>query len=278
MKILLLLLALIAGAVRAEQPHTLTGDIRTHKSFPSLFLGRDRDILVYLPPGYETDPSRRYPVLYLHDGQNLFDGATSFIPGQEWRADETAQALIEQGRIRPLIIVGIYNTDRRVDDYTQSFSWKLLKGGNADLYGRMIAEELKPFIDRTYRTLPNDTGLGGSSLGGLVSLHLGITYPELFTRLAVISPSVWWGDRHLLREVEALPEKTAARIWVDIGTQEGSRGEETVEETRMLRDALVAKGWVLDQDLGYFEDEGAHHNEAAWAGRFDRVLQFLYPP
>ncbi len=278
MKFLFLLMALIAGMARAEQPHTLTGDIRTHKDFPSLFLGRDRDIVVYLPPAYEADPSKRYPVLYLHDGQNLFDGATSFIPGQEWRVDETAQTLIEQGKIRPLIIVGINNTDRRIDDYTPSFSWTLLKGGNADLYGRMIVEELKPFIDRTYRTLPNDTGLGGSSLGGLVSLHLGITYPELFTKLAVISPSVWWGGRRLLREVEALPDKTAARIWVDIGTQEGKHSEETVEETRMLRDALIAKGWVLGQDLSYFEDEGAQHNEAAWAGRFDRVLQFLYPP
>lgn len=273
MRVLFLLLALIAGMARADQPHSLTGDIRHHKSFSSRFLGRDRDIIVYLPPGYEANQARRYPVLYLQDGQNLFDGATSFIPGQEWRADETAQSLIEQGRIRPLIIVGICNTDRRVDEYTQSFSLKLLKGGDADLYGRMIVEELKPFIDRTYRTLPDDAGLGGSSLGALVSLHLGLRYPSVFTKLAVMSPSVWWGDRRILREIERAP----TRIWMDIGTREGGRPEETVEEARMLRDALVAKGWVIGQDLGYLEDEGAKHDEDAWAGRFDRVLQFLYP-
>jgi predicted alpha/beta superfamily hydrolase len=279
MRLILCLLALLATAAPAlaDQPHSLTGDIRYHRAFHSRFLPNDRDIIVYLPPGYEADKAKRYPVLYLHDGQNLFDGATSFIPGQEWRADETAQALIEAGRIRPLIIVGIYNGgDSRIDNYTQAFSEKFKKGGKADLYGRLIVEELKPFIDSQYRTLPDDTGLGGSSLGGLVSMYLGLKYPNVFTKLAVISPSVWWADRQVLKDVAAAP-KSPARIWLDIGTDEGKNGEETVEEARMLRDALIAKGWVLGRDLAYFEDPGAQHNEAAWSKRFDRVLEFLYP-
>ena len=103
----------------AQQPHTLTGDIRVHKSFHSKILNNDRDVLVYLPPGYDAGKNKRYAVLYLHDGQNLFDGATSFIPGQEWRVDETAQALISAGKIEPLIIVGIYNTGKdRINEYT----------------------------------------------------------------------------------------------------------------------------------------------------------------
>ena len=281
MRLILCLLALfVSASARAEQPHSLTGDIRYHRAFHSRFLPDDRDIIVYLPPGYEADKAKRYPVFYLHDGQNLFDGATSFIPGQEWHADETAQALIEAGKIRPLIIVGIYNGgESRIDDYTQRFSEKFKKGGKADLYGRLIVEELKPFIDAQYRTLPDDSGLGGSSLGGLVSMYLGLKYPAVFSKLAVMSPSVWWGDRQVLKDVAAAPAGPRARIWLDIGTHEGKDDFETVvAEARMLRDGLEAKGWVQGRDLAYFEDKGAEHNEGAWSKRFGGVLEFLYPP
>jgi enterochelin esterase-like enzyme len=102
----------------AQRPHTLTGEIRAHKSFHSRILNNDRDVLVYLPPDYETTKKKHYPVLYLHDGQNLFDGATSFIPGQEWRVDETPQRLIAAAKIEPLIIVGVYNTGKdRINEY-----------------------------------------------------------------------------------------------------------------------------------------------------------------
>ena len=264
-------------AAQAPQPHTLTGDFRTHAKFHSKFLQTDRDVLVYLPPGYETDERRRYPVLYLHDGQNLFDGATSFIPGQEWRVDETAQALILSCSIEPLIIVGIYNTGKeRVEEYTPSADPKFKVGGRADSYGRLIVEELKPFIDSHYRTKRDaaDTGLGGSSLGGLVTLYLGLRYPAVFGKLAVISPSVWWDDRRILRDVEALQSKSRARVWLDMGTDEGANA---TSDARLLRDALVGKGWHLDQDLKYFEAAGAKHSEAAWAERVEPVLRFLFP-
>lgn len=262
-----------------DREHTLSGDIRMHKDFHSNFLPANRDIIVYLPPGYDANKSKRYPVLYLHDGQNLFDGATSFIAGKEWRVDETAQALIAARTIKPLIIVGVYNTGKdRIDEYTPTIDAEVKQGGRADLYGRMLVEELKPFIDKQYRTLRGraDTGLGGSSLGGLVSLYLGLKYPQVFGKLAIVSPSVWWDKRMILGSVQALTKRPHTRIWLDIGTKEGRDTAEATSGTRALRDALIAKGWKANADLKYFEAEGAEHNETAWAERVAPILKFLY--
>jgi predicted alpha/beta superfamily hydrolase len=258
-----------------SKQHTLTGEFRTHERFRSKFLPDPRTVLVYLPPGYKARAARRYPVLYLHDGQNVFDKATSI--GEEWHVDETAQSLIESGQIEPIIIVGIYNTgEHRVNEYAPT---KVAEkgGGGADLYGRMLIEELKPLIDRKYKTLPSaaSTGLGGSSLGGLLTLHLGLKYPTAFNRLAVLSPSLWWDNRVMIREVESLVSKLPLRIWLDAGTREGP---EVVADARSLRDLLIAKGWVADHDLKYVEAEGAQHNEQSWGARIGEVLKFLYPP
>ncbi len=266
-----------ARPAAAQAAPSLAGEIRYHKKFHSKFLPTDRDLIVYLPPGYDADKRRRYPVLYLHDGQNLFDGATSFIPGQEWRVDETAQRLIRAGAVEPLIVVGIYNAGKeRVDEYTATRDAKYNSGGKADLYGRLVVEELKPFIDSQYRTLRDarHTGLGGSSLGALVSLHLALKYPKVFGLAAVVSPSVWWDNRQILREVAALKKRPKTRVWLDVGTDES---EEAAPDARLLRDALVAKGWKVGRDLQYFEAQGAKHNEAAWAARVEQILRFLYP-
>jgi predicted alpha/beta superfamily hydrolase len=274
---------LFIGTAFAQQPHTLTGDIRFHKAFHSHILNNNRDVIVYLPPVYEAHKERRYSVLYLHDGQNLFDGASSFIPGQEWRVDETAQQLIAAGKVEPLIIVGIYNTGKdRVDEYTPAPDAKYKIGGKADLYGRMLVEELKPFIDANYRTLSDarHTGLGGSSLGGLVSLYLGLKYPDVFGLLAVVSPSVWWANNYIVKYVEAERKRPPVRIWLDIGTREGSNAEaaqKTVVDARLLKEALIRKGWKPGKDLSYFEADGAEHNERAWAARVESILEFLFP-
>jgi predicted alpha/beta superfamily hydrolase len=266
-----------AFAPEARRRHTLTGDFRTHPKFHSEFLAADRDVLVYLPPGYEREARRRYPVLYLHDGQNLFDGATAFIPGQDWRFDETAQSLIESGAIEPVIIVGVYNTGRqRVEEYTPSRDPRFKVGGKAGLYGRLLVEELKPFVDSHYRTESDakNTGLGGSSLGGLVTMYLGLRHPNVFGKLAVVSPSVWWDNRRILRDVAAFGPEQRARIWLDMGTEEGLHA---ASDARRLRDALVSKGWRLGSDLEYFEAEGATHDESAWALRVEPMLRFLFP-
>lgn len=250
-------------------------ELRLHRKFRSRFLEPARTLIVYVPPDYEVHSHTRYPVLYMHDGQNLFDSETAFA-GNEWRLDDTAEDLIDRGVIAPLIIVGIYNTgERRIHEYTPTTDAKL-GGGKADLYGRMLVEEVKPFIDKTYRTLngPENTGLGGSSLGGLVTLHLGLQYPHIFGKLAVLSPSVWWDNRVILREIGQLPTKPPLKIWLDMGTAEGGM---SLEDTEMLRDAMRAKGWSEGKDLAYFEIEGATHSEAAWAQRVGPFLRFLFP-
>lgn len=257
-------------------PHTLTGRFRVHAAFPSRYLSTTHDLIVYLPPGYASAPERRYPVLYLHDGQNLFDAATSFAG--EWHLDETAEALIASGSIEPLLIVGIYNAGAyRIDEYTPTRDAMRKAGGKALQYGRMLVEELKPFIDATYRTraASADTGLGGSSLGGLVSLYLGLLHPGVFGRLAVLSPSVWWDNRFIVRRVRALRTRPANRIWLSVGTAEG---DGVVEAARRVRAALVARGWAEGADLAYREVEGARHDEAAWAAASPDMLRFLFPP
>lgn len=257
-----------------EAPPRRRTDLRKHEAFQSRFLEHDRTLIVYLPSGYEAS-ARRYPVLYMHDGQNLFDPATAFA-GEEWRVDETAESLIAAQLIEPVIVVGIYNTgEHRIDEYTPSRDPKL-GGGQADLYGRMLIEELMPFIDQHYRTLqgPANTGLGGSSLGGLLTLYLGLRYPEIFGKLAVLSPSVWWHKRSILKFIARLKRKPDLKIWLDMGTCEGGM---SLEDTERLRDLLELKGWKEGADLQYSEIEGAMHNESAWAERVGPMLRYLFP-
>jgi predicted alpha/beta superfamily hydrolase len=254
------------------------GQLRKHEKFSSRFLSKKRDLIVYTPGIYEKRPDLKFPVLYLEDGQNLFDPATSFIPGQYWRVGETADALIAQGAIQPLVIVGIYNTGKqRLAEYTPTRDRKL-GGGKADKYGRLLVETLQPFIESRYRIAqgPTNKGLGGSSLGGLLTIYLGMQYPQVFGKLAVLSPSVWWNQRAILKSVARakLPQQRP-RIWLDVGTNEG--GTRTVENVTSLRDALVKKGWQENRDLHFEIFPGAQHNEAAWAQRVALFLQFLFP-
>jgi len=245
-----------------------------HRALRSQILPGERDVIVAVPSDYESAPLLRYPVLYMHDGQNLFDGRTSFIPGQAWQIQDTAQSLINRRKIAPLILVGIYNAgESRIEEYTPTRVGE--RGGFADLYGQMLVEELKPFIDFQYRTRPErtHTGLGGSSLGGLVSLYLGIRHARTFSRVAAMSPSAWWDNKAIVRLVEALPEKLPLQIWLDIGASEGER---IVADVRSLRDALIAQGWESGYDLSYLEARHDRHTEKSWGKRFGRVLRFLY--
>jgi predicted alpha/beta superfamily hydrolase len=259
--------------------HTLTGTVRFHKSFPSRHVEGGRDVIVYLPPGYNEETSARYPVLYMHDGQNLFDAATAFL-NQEWGLDELVESLIGADMIEPLIIVGIYNAgEKRIAEYTHIRDRKG-QGGRARLHARFLVEELKPFIDSEYRTLPDtaNTGLGGSSLGGLVTLYLGLHYPQIFGKLIVMSPSVWWANRAILREIRKAKGRFNQKIWLDTGTCEGSAPDACVRNVRDLRDALLKRGWKLGHDLRYVEDEGAGHDEKAWGHRMKDALTFLFSP
>lgn len=256
--------------VTAEHPR-----LRLHRQFVSAFLPSRRDVIVALPPDY-CHSTQRYPVLYLHDGQNLFDPATSFVKGRIWDVQTTVDRLIAERAIEPLIVVGIYNTGiDRMAEYTPMPDPNL-GGGKAELYGRLLAEELKPWVDRNYRTLdgPQHTGLGGSSLGGLVSLYLGIVWPHMFGRLAVLSPSVWWARGGMLQYVRSVQPTPRPRIWLDTGLAEGTN---MVERCDTLHRLLVRRGWRDGVDMQYLRVPGGLHNEAAWAQRVDPFLRFLFP-
>src|ERR1700730_15791589 len=263
-------------------PHTLTGNIQRHRGFRSNIFANRRDILVYLPRGYSRFSRQRYPVLYLQDGQNVFDSATAFA-GVEWGVDETAQGLIRKNLIEPLIIVAIANTgEERVHQYAPtrgvidaSAKRKKCSRGLAQNYARVLIEELKPYIDRKYRTKPGAefTGLGGSSLGALLTLSLGLWFPDVFSRLMVMSPSVWWDNEVIVKTVEKPDRKLPLRIWLDTGTYEPGW-----ERARNLCGALIEKGWHLFDDLEYHEIEGGDHSEASWSARVDPALRFLFPP
>jgi predicted alpha/beta superfamily hydrolase len=261
-------------AAHVDTPHPR---LRLHRAFHSRFLPDDRDVIVYLPPGYEGHAGRTYPVLYMHDGQNLFDPATAFA-GRTWQVREHADAAIEAGEVEPLIIVGIYNTgDRRMAEYTHERDWQR-GGGEAAKYGRLITEELMPWIARHYRVRTDraSTGLGGSSLGGLVTLYLGLRHAQHFGKLAVLSPSIWWNHKSILGYLnERAPEIwERPRMWLDVGEREGRR---TVHDVELLERRLKANGWVPGETLHVEHVADGTHDEPSWAARVRPMLRFLFP-
>jgi len=265
---------------RPRAPSTLTGDIRFHRRFYSRILGNRRTILVYLPPGYDQATATRYPVLYLHDGQNVFDAATSF-PGVEWQADETAQGLIEDGRIPPIIMVAIYHKDR-MNEYAPVYDPMAEIGGKGEAYARFLVEELKPFIDHHYRTRPGpeDTAVAGSSMGGLISLYLAASRPEVFSMCGALSPSICWADRwinHYLCEHDGWAGRV--RIWMDMGTEEGldiRKFRRGTSDLQLLERVLRERGMQPGRDYQCRVIPGGRHHERDWAARFDRVLLFFF--
>ena len=222
-------------------------------------------------------------MFYLHDGQNVFDAATSLAG--EWRADETAKLLIQQNKIAPVILVGIDNNSRRIDEYTITRDERRGAGGRGAAYARFVAEEVKPFIDKTYRTNASaaHTGVGGSSLGGTISLEILRAYPQTFGRCAVISPAAWWNDGEMLKRLEGETDLSWAKgkkIWLDCGTKEGEadQHEKYVDSVKRLAAVLKKAGLREGKDYRVVIVDGAEHNESAWAKRFGEVLMFLSPP
>jgi predicted alpha/beta superfamily hydrolase len=275
----------------AALPGTITGTLRTHARVKSRHLRLPRDVVVYVPPGYDRQPDLRYAVLYLHDGQNLFDPRGATI-GIEWGVDETAERLILADRIEPIIVVGISSTEDRLAEYSMPADSGFGPGddsdprrpaGLGDRYARFLVEELKPFIDKKYRTRTGreHTAVGGASLGGIISLYIGSLYPDVFSGYAVVSPTLSWNDGQILRQLE----KDGAwlkrmKIWLDVGTAEGrQRGDGTVrnvENARALVKIFDRWGLAPGRDYYYWEEFGARHNEAAWASRLDKILLFLF--
>ncbi|HEU5097965.1 MAG TPA: alpha/beta hydrolase-fold protein [Roseiflexaceae bacterium] len=269
----------------AEHPwgHTVVGDVRTLESIYSPELRNRRKLYVYLPPSY-AHKDRRYPVIYMQDGQNLFDQALSYAG--EWQVDETMEALSQEGI--EAIVVGVPNAGiHRIDEYSPFKDQRLRKGGRGDWYVAFLANTVKPLIDRDFRTLPEreHTGVLGSSMGGLISLYAFFCRPEVFGFAGAMSPSLWFAQEAILpyvRQAEARP----GQIHLDLGTHEGSDTRvlpgppprytsRYLSAAHRMRDLLARKGYRLGQELNYHEEEEATHNEAAWARRLPDALRFL---
>ena len=249
--------------------HSVVGNVLVLENVPSPQLDNTRNIYVYLPASYNTDLDQRYPVLYMHDGQNLFDAATSY--SGEWQVDEAMEAAAADGL--EAIVVGISNTgEGRLDEYSP-FADPKRGGGRAQEYLRFVTETLKPLIDLEFRTLPDreHTGIAGSSMGGLASLYGFFHCAKTFGFAGVKSPSLWYAERAVLGYVEGMP-RVGGKLYLDVGTEEG---EACLHDVRRLRDLLLAKGYRPDEDFMYVEDEGATHSEAAWGARLPGALRFL---
>jgi len=262
------------------------GKIVEYSHFYSPQLNNRRTVLVYLPPQYFANPTEHFPVLYLQDGNNVFDTGTSFA-GVAWNVEYAIEELTDLGLMRPCIAVGIYNTMGRMSEYTPSWSSRF-EGGEAQKYARFMIDSVKPFVDRSYRTLPDSehTAVMGSSLGGLVSMWIGWNYPEVFSKVGAISTSIWWDKRSLIDEIRDTnreERRSKLQIWLDVGTYEGGTGgfgrvSPMVSDSRDLRELLIERGFTLHRDLEYFEDVGSGHNEGAWRDRVDGPLTFFFPP
>ncbi|MEO1075056.1 MAG: alpha/beta hydrolase-fold protein [Bacteroidota bacterium] len=252
--------------------HTVVGDLWRLPEIHSPRLGNHRDLLVYLPPSYHTEPDRRYPVVYMHDGQNLFDDATAFAG--EWQVDNTMDALAVTGR--EAIVVGVPNTGiDRIHEYSPVKDQQE-RGGRGETYVAFLTETVKPRIDADFRTCtgPLDTIVAGSSMGGLISLYAFLKRPDVFGHAGVMSPSLWFADRAIFPIVRETP-KHEGRIYLDVGTKEGAQ---TVADVRRLRELILSKGYRRHHDFCYVEDQGAGHSEIAWRDRLHFAMDFLLGP
>ncbi len=249
--------------------NTIDGEVEIINEFDMPELGRTRTLRIFLPEGYR-DSDKRYPVIYMHDGQNLFDDHTSFAG--EWKIDETINAFIRDLKWVGAIVVGIDNGgDLRLNEYSPWFNSDRNGGGEGDRYVDFLVKTLKPWIDNRYRTLTDrdNTMVAGSSLGGLISLYAGMKYPETFSRLGLFSPAFWFAKQQLIDMIGAVQISQNFRIYLDAGTLEGTAYVGDAKQFRMI---LENKGV---KHLKLVIDEGARHNEAAWARRFPDALRWL---
>ncbi|MBI2795243.1 MAG: alpha/beta hydrolase [Gemmatimonadetes bacterium] len=256
---------------QSERRHDVPATLKVVPGLWSPQLRNRRDLVVYLPPSYEREPDRRYPVLYMHDGQNVFDPHTSFAG--HWQAG--AALAHHAGKGLELIVVAIPNMGtRRLYEYTPHRD-VIRGGGGGDRYLGFLVETVKPLIDRKLRTErgPECTALAGSSLGGLISLYALLRSPWTFGAAGVISPALWFADGRIFDVVREAEPVEGGRIHLDIGTHEGP---DALEDTRQMRDLLRQVGFVPGETLSYYEDAGARHTERAWARRFRKVLPFLF--
>jgi pimeloyl-ACP methyl ester carboxylesterase len=265
----------------------VTGEVLRFANLPSRYVAA-RNVDVWLPPGYGDHTARRYPVVYMHDGQNLFDPATSY-GGVDWGVDETMTRLIAAGKVRAAIVVGIWNSPQRREEYmprrpVQDHVRFNVPGSadsaaadiRSDQYLEFMVRELKPFIDAQFRTLPGraDTFVMGSSMGGLISQYAVTSYPEVFGGAGCVSTHWPAGDGIAVDDFGAhLPDPKTHRFYFDFGTATLDAGYEPYQRRvdEMLRRGGYSEGlnWITRRF------QGPEHSERAWRTRVDQPLQFL---
>lgn len=265
----------------------ITGTLKRHTQFGSKFV-EARNVEVWLPPDYETNKNKKYPVLYMHDGQNLFDPELSYSK-IDWGIDETMTRLISEGKIRPAIVVGVWNTLKRAAEYMPqkavTFSnTKDLKGMPiitenqiiSDNYLKFLVEELKPFIDANYRTRREreNTFVMGSSMGGLISAYAVSEYPNVFGGAGCVSTHWLAGDGAVIEYLKKnLPDPRTHKIYFDFGTATLDAGYEPYQ---LKMDVVMReKGYKENKNWLTRKFEGADHSERAWKERVDIPLTFL---
>jgi predicted alpha/beta superfamily hydrolase len=257
----------------------VSGNLRLHQLRSRIFRNT-RVVRVWLPPDYDAAAGKRYPVLYLNDGQNLFDPATAFA-GVDWRVGASAERLIADKKIVPLIIVGIDNTGKnRIREYIPYRSQEpRVFGSPGKRYPDFLLREVMPLIEKYYSVAkgPEHTGLGGSSLGGLITLYTQLAMPGVFGRLLIESPSLWVANRKILEECRTVRD-WPYRIYLGMGTSEvgnSDKDERAVEDVRTL-ESILHDAKLGPARLRVVVTEGGMHNEATWAARFPEALEFLF--
>ncbi|MBT3634639.1 MAG: histidine kinase [Candidatus Marinimicrobia bacterium] len=245
----------------------ITGMVQYHRSVKSQHLENNRDVIVWLPPDYNEESSN-YPVLYMHDGQNIVDQSTSFL-GADWMVDEVATELIEDNKMSKIIVVGVYNTNSRTAEYSP------IHLGRA--YTQFLIEELKPFIDKNYRTLtgPENTAIAGSSMGGIISFHIAWEHPDVFGMSACMSPAFMIDDNEIVKRVKSYSGiKKPVKFYIDNGTI-GLEKQFDASMNEIIR-LLKNMGYEENVDLMVYIDEGAEHNEIAWSKRVHMPLLYFF--
>jgi len=258
-------------AVRRHFPrrHREQGSLHTIRDVACFTLGNRRDLYVYLPPHYD-EADARYPVVYLQDGQNLFEPERSFAGA--WGADDAADAASRLGY--DAILVGVPNTGgQRLDEYSPFHDGRIGGGGRADEYLQFLVDVVKPLVDGQFRTKADrrHTIIGGSSMGGLLALYGYFRHGDTFGRASVQSPALWFGEGAIFEYVAEAP-KPAGRIYLDVGAREG---ETTLANARRMHEMLQQKGYVTNRTLRWVEDRNGQHHEFAWGRRLRKALPFL---
>ena len=245
----------------------IIGEIEYLHEFYSINLKNERDIVIWLPPSYHYS-DKKFPVLFMQDGQNLFDPNTSFI-GHDWKVDEVVNGLIKDRLIQEIIVVGIYNTKDRLNEYNYFHP-------TGKRYAAFLIKELKPLIDENYRTFnkASETALMGSSMGGLISFQLFWNFPNIFGKAACMSNSFWVNDRQVFKMIKEKESQFSVknRLYIDCGSEE----TELIEDFRRMEKALKKINKEEVFSFGSYVDRGSRHNENDWAKRLFIPLRFLF--